>query len=111
MKFRNETGSFKTFSIPMPNGTVRWISADPNNVVDVPDEHAQIAEAFGLTNLSKPKPKPVVIPVLAPKPKKPTKEELFKLNDAAQEKILKALGVKKIPHLEKDRIALILKLQ
>jgi len=38
-----------------------------------------------------------------------TREQLFKLNRKEQEAILKSKGVKPLPHLEKDRVDLIIK--
>lgn len=38
-------------------------------------------------------------------------ESLYKLNKKEQTKILEDLGVEKIPKLEKDKVALILKLR
>lgn len=108
MLYRNTTGAFKSFSIPMPDGSYRNISAAANAVVDVPLGEIERAEGFGFEALNKPKPKPVVAVVI---PKKPTEKELLKLNDVQQEKILKALGVKHKTRTEKERVALILKLQ
>lgn len=40
-----------------------------------------------------------------------SEEELFKLNKKQQSEILKKLGVKEIPRLEKERVAMIIELQ
>jgi len=75
MKFKNLTGSFKSFAIPLQDGSVRWVSASPNEVVDVPDNEAWRAVLKGLIKVEKEeKPKEPVKPV-----KKKIEDELVKI--------------------------------
>ena len=45
-KFKNVSGKFNSFCIPLPNGPF-WINAEPNEIVEVPDAEAWRARASG----------------------------------------------------------------
>ena len=64
MIYRNISDSFKTFSIPMPNGSVRWYSAEPNGLIDIPESEGHRAIAFGFQKVEAKK----IIPVIPIKP-------------------------------------------
>jgi len=112
MKYRNVSGSFKSFSIPRPTGTPVWVNAESKAIIDIPEDDGWRAEAFGFVRLDKLSIKPVeVIEPKIEQPKKHTEKELAKMTKPQQKKLLKSLGAKSIPALERDRVALILELQ
>ena len=62
MKYKNKTDKFQSFSSPVANGGVRFYSAAPNEVIEVPDLEGWRAEKFGFEKVLITAPK-IVIPI------------------------------------------------
>jgi endonuclease III-like uncharacterized protein len=54
MQFKNVSGSFKNVCIPYPEGP-RWFTAEPNGIIDMPEEEGWRAIAHGFVKVGEEK--------------------------------------------------------
>jgi len=101
MQFKNATDKLANICIPYPEGPM-WITAEPNAIVDVPEEHAFRALAHGFVKVGEEKKGSEILDkkitevgkfVLKPALKKKVKDELRKI---------KGLGSKVIDEIAEE---------
>jgi len=101
MQFKNATDKLANICIPYPEGPM-WITAEPNAIVDVPEEHAFRALAHGFVKIGEEKKGSEILDkkitevgkfVLKPALKKKVKDDLSKV---------KGLGKKAIDEIAEE---------
>ena len=106
----------------LPGIKINGIQVTKDNIKDFEIEPGKVLEKKDPKPVSqvKPKVKPVepepkenhgVLQTAKPKPKSMTEHEIYALKKDEQIEILNKLDVTEIPHYEKERVALIVKLQ
>ena len=94
MQYRNVSGSFRNVCIPYPEGP-KWFSAEPNGIIDIPEEEGWRAIAHGFIKVGEEKKsseikdlKIIKEVLLEPKnPKKKVKDDLSKVKGLGRKAI------------------------